>query len=104
MHPEIKQMWIDALRSGDFKKGYRQLCRNNQYCCLGVLCEITRQPRDEFGRDVYFNDLLDDLTIPFGKAVDIPKLIAIKLTSMNDGIGEPAKSFPQIADWIEENL
>jgi hypothetical protein len=41
MKPEIKQKWIEALRSGEYDQGKHYL-RNtgNQYCCLGVLCDI----------------------------------------------------------------
>jgi hypothetical protein len=43
---KIANMWITALRSGEYTQGYRALCRvdhnNNSksYCCLGVLCDL----------------------------------------------------------------
>lgn len=37
---EIRQKWIDALRSGDFKQTSGALRDRNKYCCLGVLCEL----------------------------------------------------------------
>lgn len=40
MNPEIKKEWIDALNSGEYKQGMVYLKRNNQFCCLGVLCDI----------------------------------------------------------------
>jgi hypothetical protein len=41
MKPEIKQKWIDALRSGKYKqgRGYLRTSRD-EYCCLGVLCDL----------------------------------------------------------------
>jgi hypothetical protein len=41
MNPEIKAMWVSALRSGNYKQGHGSL-RNtdNEYCCLGVLCDL----------------------------------------------------------------
>lgn len=44
MNPEIKELWISALRSGDYKQG-RGVLKNtvngvDKYCCLGVLCEL----------------------------------------------------------------
>ena len=35
-----KAKWIKALRSNKYEQGYKCLSRNNQYCCLGVLCEL----------------------------------------------------------------
>lgn len=37
--------WIRALRSGKFKQGKNALkTPRNTYCCLGVLCAVTRTP------------------------------------------------------------
>lgn len=41
---EIKSQWLDALRSGKFKKGAKFLCVKEKYCCLGVLCEVQKIP------------------------------------------------------------
>ena len=43
MKPEIKQMWVDALRSGEFEQADGQLRDDGRYCCLGVLCELHRR-------------------------------------------------------------
>lgn len=48
MNPEIKQRWLTALRSGEYKQGFSRLCLKNSdnedtYCCLGVLCELAVQ-------------------------------------------------------------
>jgi hypothetical protein len=41
MNPEVKQKWIDALRSGEYEQGMKALRdRFNRFCCLGVLCDI----------------------------------------------------------------
>ena len=45
MKQEVKDEWVTALRSGDYKQGegmLRQVLDDNTeaYCCLGVLCEI----------------------------------------------------------------
>lgn len=42
MDTEIRDKWMAALRSGEYRQGTGAL-RNSQtgrYCCLGVLCEI----------------------------------------------------------------
>jgi len=33
--------WVKALRSGKYKQGKEYLKREDRYCCLGVLCELT---------------------------------------------------------------
>lgn len=45
MNPEIKEKWLTALRSGDYKQGKGWLCRverddSKTYCCLGVLTDL----------------------------------------------------------------
>ena len=44
MLPEIKKLWIDALRSGEYKQqagSLRQVYYNKPcFCALGVLCEV----------------------------------------------------------------
>lgn len=41
MNPEVKQLWIKALTSGEYGQG-RGLLRDGEdkYCCLGVLCDL----------------------------------------------------------------
>lgn len=43
MNPEVKQKWIDALRSGKYEQGSEKLRTMTGYCCLGVLCNIYAQ-------------------------------------------------------------
>jgi len=40
MKSEIKQLWIDALRSGDYEQGVGNLHQVGEYCCLGVLMDL----------------------------------------------------------------
>lgn len=124
MNPEIKKQWATALRSGNYKQGEYQLKRKDEYCCLGVLCDIYQK---EHGQDACWNgnafatigEKTDKLTVlPIdimkwsgleherGARVEIENEIA-HLTSHNDGAflsygGK--KSFAQIADAIEEQL
>lgn len=43
MNPEVKQKWIDALRSGKYEQGSEKLRSVTGYCCLGVLCDLYAQ-------------------------------------------------------------
>lgn len=46
MNQEVKELWVAALRSGDYAQGKNLLHEEqtdenpDQYCCLGVLCAI----------------------------------------------------------------
>lgn len=43
MNSEIKQKWINALRSGEYTQTLGNLKDGRGYCCLGVLCDIYSQ-------------------------------------------------------------
>lgn len=57
LDPELKSKWVAALRSGKYKQGkYRLRKKDETYCCLGVLCDITdptkwtgRGPDESYG-------------------------------------------------------
>ena len=40
MNPKVKKLWVDALRSGEYKQTQAHLKNKQGYCCLGVLCDI----------------------------------------------------------------
>lgn len=40
MNKEIKEKWLEALRSGEYKQARSTLRIYDNYCCLGVLCNI----------------------------------------------------------------
>lgn len=44
MKQEIKEKWIEALRSGEYEQGMSTLhfqeYSEERFCCLGVLCEL----------------------------------------------------------------
>lgn len=121
MNPEVKAKWVAALRSGRFKQGREALrdCEDN-FCCLGVLCEIAAEehitarsqshPNDAYRygvegshRSLFF--------LPF-EVIRWSGLGAVNptvqyngetksLIDLNDGLALP---FPQIADLIEAQL
>ncbi len=44
MNKEIKEKWLTSLRSGEYQQGRTKLRDiNNNYCCLGVLCDLYRK-------------------------------------------------------------
>lgn len=45
MKEDVKKLWVEALRSGEYSQGYGQLKLvgpegSVKHCCLGVLCEV----------------------------------------------------------------
>ena len=116
MDPGLKQRWIEALRSGDFKQGRRALrTRDDKYCCLGVLCEVHPHVQGRLDYDssrymYYYQRTDSDVFLPASleEELGLERLVegdclsaSNRLTELNDGA---ELTFDQIADWIEENL
>jgi len=51
MDQQIKAEWIAALRSGEYKQGVQLLRQGDQFCCLGVLCDLHRKAHQSEGED-----------------------------------------------------
>jgi hypothetical protein len=117
MNKAIAMKWVKALRSGKYKQGKEQLRTvEGEYCCLGVLCDITKEQTrgkwDEMGR---FSRLTqgDGVVLPYfvrevtGMQSDdgrLPGEVANKLknydlAALNDGGGY---GFKRIANLIEK--
>ena len=47
MNPQVKEKWIDALRSGKYEQGSEKLRSVTGYCCLGVLCDLYSQENNQ---------------------------------------------------------
>ena len=47
MNSQIKQKWIDALRSGKYTQAQSKLYSGHGFCCLGVLCDIYANQVDD---------------------------------------------------------
>lgn len=88
MDPELKQKWIAALKSGEYKQGKSCLhdVEQDTYCCLGVLNEVA-------GYGYHSTDGI--------LGTELDQRVQIQLIHMNDFLDY---SFEGIANWIEENL
>lgn len=119
LNKRVKKLWVDALRSGDYKQG-KYVLRDigNSFCCLGVLCNIhamehpeiaareSLRPIEICGIYKYINSttypplevsewasLLDNLVVEInGKVCGLPR--------HND----EGATFLEIANAIEEQL
>ena len=107
MKKELKQKWIDALRSKDYRQTTNCLRHREGYCCLGVLCDIvdnTKWCPNGLSGSVYYFDSGYKSVFPeesWLNTIGLPKDDASALAKMNDNDKEP---FENIADWIEENV
>jgi len=124
MDESVKQEWVEALRSGEYKQATGALRKwandGVKYCCLGVLCDIVKDRVNGYWNDVDFGLADFRLDVEGGKSAiealpeaivttfDLPsKEVEIDdttLTSLNDGIGCEEHSFDEIADLIEKHL
>ncbi len=119
MNQDVKAVWVEALRSGNFAQTNSQLIAldeedtPNGYCCLGVIMEVRGCQKDEDGQFVNTGrfDLLDEtLLLPssssdfispsLGKRWGITPDQQAKLARFNDD----GKSFKWIAYYIERYL
>ena len=122
MRDDIKRRWVDALRSGEYAQGQERLRVNDEFCCLGVLCDLAAKDgvvrvEDEIvdgeERRIYYygdgKELLSDLFLPASVRIwaglddDNPRVLsddASSLASLNDS----GYSFLDIAEIIQEQL
>lgn len=112
MNPEVKTLWLEALRSGDYKQATGALNRMGVgQCCLGILCEVAVaqgfpllveavEPYNGEQRVMYNQEL--GLLPPEVRAwAGVDSCASGRLIEMNDDL---KKNFSEIADWIEANL
>lgn len=122
MDPEIKKAWVEALRSGRYQQGKGALHRkglpDDQFCCLGVLCELAveagQAERFEHagGLLVFYRAgnrlsgfLPDGVAVWAGLTSSTPRVEVVpnvisNLVDLND----EGMSFTEIADLIEAQL
>ena len=114
MNPEVKELWLEALRSGEYEQGTRYLNSDGKFCCLGVLCEVALRVNPllvkvEVRQDSYFSITEYDDRKGFlpasvkewaGLDSNNPRVLDGRLSELNDG----GTSFQVIADLIENNL
>jgi len=119
MNLNIKARWADALRGGDFKQGQNALrSKDDEYCCLGVLCELYRLDQQggkwtEDARDGGYMLFNEEPCVPPDEVMkwaglenytrDVHfehKAVDVSLSRLNDD----GTTFAELADIIEEKL
>lgn len=105
MNQEIKQRWIEALRSNEYQQDINRLKTTKGFCCLGVLCDLHRKETDGKWEGSYYQNVSTSIPLEVLKwsglsSVD-PVIGNKSLTEYNDNL---KYNFNQIADLIEEGL
>ncbi len=112
MNADIKQRWVEALRSGQYKQGSGGLKINNCYCCLGVLCELHRQdfPGEKWQRD-YENSSRFGYILRHAVNYPVEEIsawaglsLSISVYDLLADVNDSGADFPTIASLIEEML
>ena len=107
MNQQIKQQWVEALRSGTYAQAQYGLRFPEGYCVGGVLCDLhsiaTATPWEERPRDLHPYRYQDHRTTTppavltwAGLSRDQENVLAV---SNDKGL-----SFETLADWIDANL
>lgn len=104
MDKEIKEDWLEDLRSGEFVQGRDAFYYGNKHCCIAVLAETMglslNDDKASDDRDGNFapEDLFEEDVCELS---GIPPKVSSKLISLNDNKGA---TFEEIADYIEVYL
>lgn len=104
MDAEIKQKWIEALRSGKYKQTTCWLRRDTKFCCLGVFADVATPTEWSLpSNGTLLWEVGGDNALQYPEYWDrfgVTYSIAEKLSELNDN----GKSFSEIADYIEREL
>lgn len=107
MNKEIKDKWVNALRSGNYKQGagYLKITKKNEttFCCLGVLCDVMDIPSVKLdnSRVSSFDGNSATLSLSILQKAGLNEEDQTDLINMND---DQEYTFEKIADYIEEYL
>lgn len=113
MKPDVKERWVEALRSGEYQQGTGRVRMKGRYCCLGVLTALAEK---ELGPDVWRNTEGIALSPKVAKWAGLVKEDGTPIVSPHLGlhrdlwldglsnINDFGTPFNDIADMIERSL
>lgn len=101
MKIEIRDRWTAALRSGEYEQGKNRLRTGDEFCCLGVFCDVV-------GFDLDAPAVGVNAAMPWARASGVeeappilqdlvPRGVRFSLAEQNDA----GATFEEIADLIE---
>jgi len=99
----LKEQWLTALRSGEYRQTDSYLHKGNGFCCLGVLADICGAGWEQYDFDIsegiFHIKGTEETAIyrgPNGELSDEAETLA----EMNDN----GSGFGEIADYIERHF
>ena len=107
---ELLRKWVEALESGKYAQAKYALRRDDFYCCLGVVCDLSgrgvwvENPAPRHGDDG--SHLFEVPDSPFAQEYGLPESIYQLLTLSGDAekklwtANDEGESFQQIAQRI----
>jgi hypothetical protein len=112
MKKTVMKKWVSALRSGKYKQGAGQLRdSDDQFCCLGVLCDLHRREtgRGRWRKGTYFCDddchyeVAPDAVADWAGLNERNPILPRAFASGSlAGLNDAGEEFADIADHIEE--
>lgn len=54
---EVFDLWLNALRSGQYQQGFGRLKEGNNFCCLGVVCDLAAKDGGKHWRYIDLNEI-----------------------------------------------
>ena len=106
MNPQIKQKWVDALRSGEYQQGQYCLRTDNGFCCLGVLCDLYGKENNVEWNGDMFQDMVVVLplfVVEWSGIVNSNPYVNDEISTLGE-LNDKGSTFEQIADVIEKQL
>lgn len=117
MIESVKQLWLKALRSGKYKQGRNNLRTEDEFCCLGVLCDLYQK---ETGQGSWEEDIAERKRFLDGTGDDSLKVLPAGVKDWAGvavgnpdvfggedscaGLNDNGEDFLYIANAIEESL
>lgn len=121
MKPEVKALWLEALRSGKYIQGIETLrkeilpSRILEHCCLGVLCDLHSKETGGvweegwkgkytyYGKDTFPPQCVIEWAGLQNQVFDTGDVRVFQHKSLSN-LNDEGKSFAEIADIIEEGV
>lgn len=118
MDATLKAQWVEALRSGKYQQGYGALRKGDQFCCLGVLCDVAQigdwhlinEVEERYAAEEDDEDGTE-LSPNARRSLRLSADAQEKLIHMNDGAKDgdgvytrAPQNFAAIAAYIQESL
>jgi hypothetical protein len=109
MNPQLKQSWLAALRSGEYKQAFGHLrittgMGDVRHCAMGVLYDLIT-PKPAVIREPPFPFHFEGVSSPFMAAHELAAVgVAPAQQQLIACLNDHGKTFDEIADIIERDL